>query len=162
MNFIKPMKTITSITTLCVVLAFPAMATANMSASDMEMDGSKHHQKKSGYSGKKMMKRMTKALSLTELQQTQIKAIQTQAKEEHESLKASIKQFKETEKSLIQADAFDEQGYIALHTANQQAFANLALSRAKTKHAMFNVLTTEQQEKWLKMKSKRKGRANKT
>ena len=58
------------------------------------------------------------------------------------------------EKLLIQAESFDEQAYIALHEANQQNFTALALARAKKKHAVFNVLTTEQQEKWLKIMKK--------
>ena len=40
-------------------------------------------------------------------------------------------------------------------------FTQVALTRAKTKHAIFNVLTTEQQEKWLAKMDKRKKNSKK-
>lgn len=151
MNITKPMKTIISITSLCAVMAFGSIASVNASANDMSLKSDMFHQK-----SKKMMKRMMKKLSLSEQQQEQIKTIKEQAKEQHEVLQASIKQFKEAEKVLVQAENFDEQAYIALHTESQQTFLDLALARAKTKNAIFNVLTTEQQEKWSNLKEKRK------
>ena len=155
MNIIKPVKTIVSISSVCAVLAFSSMSGAYAADNDFTLDGPGHHQK-----GKHMMQRMIKKLSLSEQQQVQVKAIKTKAKEQHEVLRASLKKFKEAEKPLLQAETFDEQAYIALHTSYQEAFAQMALTRAKTKHAIFNVLTTKQQEKWLKIMEKRKGRSN--
>lgn len=155
MNIIKPVKTIVSISSVCAVLAFSSMSGVYAADNDFTLDGPEHHQK-----GKHMMQRMIKKLSLSEQQQVQVKAIKTKAKEQHEVLRASLKKFKEAEKPLLQAETFDEQAYIALHTSYQEAFAQMALTRAKTKHAIFNVLTTKQQEKWLKIMEKRKGRSN--
>ena len=105
---------------------------------------------------------MTKALSLSDQQQAQIKAIKQANKTENEALKGSMKAFKMAEKSLIQAKVFDEQAYLALRNHYQQTFAQIALSKAKTKHAVFNVLTPEQQEKWMKIMKKRKKKSKKS
>ena len=154
MNIIKPMKAIVSISAVCAVLAFSSISSADTSGSDAGFDSPMHHQK-----SKHMMKRMIKGLSLSEQQQVQIKAIRMQAKEQSETQRDSMKQFKGAEKLLLQAEVFDEHAFIALHAAYQQTFAQMALTRAKTKHAIFNVLTTEQQEKWLKKKEKGKERS---
>lgn len=151
MNIIKPVKTIISISAVCAALAFSSMSGAYTSDNGFAFDGQGHHQK-----GKHMMKRMVKALSLTDEQQVQIKALKTQAKEQHDVFRESMTKFKDAEKALIQADSFDEQAYAALHTAYQDTFSQMAISRAKTKHAMFNVLTTEQQEKWQTKMEERK------
>ncbi len=156
MNIIKPMKSIVSISALCVVMAFSGAASANISGSDAVFDSSSHYK-----SSKHMMKRMIKTLSLSEQQQVQIKAIKTQAKEQSKTLRETMKQFKEEEKLLLQAATFDESAYTALQTSYQPTFAQIALTRAKTKHAIFNVLTTEQQEKWQQVKEKRRARSKK-
>ncbi len=150
MNIIKPVKTMASISALCAVLALSSITSVNASA----FDSSKHYQKR----GEHMMKRMTKVLSLSEQQQVQIKAIKTQAKEQHELLIESMKKFKGEEKLLLQAQSFDEEAFTTLHNTYQPTFAQMALTRAKTKHAIFNVLTTDQQEKWAKVKNNRKGK----
>lgn len=159
MNFIKPMKTIASISTLCAVIAFSSVVSiSNVNASNYDASfGSPQQYQKS----KHMMKRMIKVLSLSEQQQVQIEAVKMQATEQSSTLRDSMKQFKGAEKLLLQAEAFDEQAYIALHEAYQQTFAQMALTRAKTKHAVFNILTTEQQEKWLQAMEKRKERFRK-
>jgi len=107
-----------------------------------------------------MMKRMVNTLSLSEQQQVQITAVKHQARQQHEMLRDSMKKFKAEEKALLQAQVFDEQAYSVLHTAYQPIFMELALIRAKTKHAVFNVLTTAQQGKWLKVMADKKGKFN--
>jgi len=161
MNITKRVKTIVSVSTLCAVMAFSSIANAKVSANDMEVDSPKHHQKRAGHSEKKMIKQMIKLLSLSEEQQASIKAIKMHTKEQSGTLRDSMKQFKGAEKQLLQAEKFDEQAYIALHSEYQQTFAEMALTRAKSKHAVFNVLTVEQQEKWLQTMEKRKGEFNK-
>lgn len=151
MNIIKPVKTIVSISAVCAALAFSSMSGAYASDNDFAFDGQGHHQK-----GKQMMKRMTKALSLSESQQVQIKALKTQAKEQHEVLRESMTKFKDAEKPLLQAESFDEQAYVALQASYQETFTQMGLTRAKMKHAIFNVLTTEQQEKWSAKMDERK------
>lgn len=165
MNIIKSVTTLASISALCSVMAFSSIASANAAGvnaadSDVAFDSPRHHQRGGDYRDH-MMKRMIKKLSLSEQQQVQIQAIKVQAKEQHETLRAAMKKFKGEEKTLLQAQAFDEQAYTALYAAYQPTFAQMALSRAQTKHAVFNVLTTKQQEKWLKVMENRKERFNK-
>ena len=156
MNIIKPVKTIVSISAVCAALAFSSMSGAFASDNGFAFDGQGHHQK-----GKHMMKKMVKALSLTDEQQVQIKALKTQAKEQHAVYRESMTKFKDAEKALVQAESFDEQAYATLHASYQDTFAQMALSRAKTKNAMFSVLTTEQQEKWQTIMEERKAKRSK-
>jgi Spy/CpxP family protein refolding chaperone len=155
MNIIKSMKTIISVSTMCAVIAFSSIASVNASANDKTFESDMRHNK-----SKSMMKRMVKLLLLSEEQQVKIKAIKMQTKEQSGTLRDSMKQFKGAERLLLQAEKFDEKAYTALHTAYQQTFAEMALTRTKTKHAIFNVLTTEQQDKWLNKMEKRKRGSN--
>ena len=153
MSIMKPIKSVASISTLCVVLALSSIASVQAVGNDVVQESSEYRKK-----NKHMMSRMIKMLSLSEQQQVQIKAIKQQTKEQNKTLRVALKEFKGAEKLLLQAEAFDEKAYIALHESYQQTFGKMALSKAKTKHAIFNVLTTEQQEKWLKKMAKRKKR----
>lgn len=155
MNITKPMKTIVSVSTLCAVMAFSSVASVNAFADDAAFKSAQFHHK-----SKHMMKRMIKVLSLSEEQQIQIKAIKMQTKNQSGTLRDSMRQFKGAEKQLVQAETFDEKAFIALQTAYQQTFAEMALTRTKTKHAIFNILTTEQKEKWINTMEKRKERSN--
>ncbi len=160
MNMIKPMKTMASISALCAVMALSSISSVNASGNDIALDSPRSHQK-GGDRRDHMMKRMIKILSLSEAQQTQIKAIKMQAKEQHETIRVAMKEFKREEKVLLQAQTFDEQAYSALHTAYQPIFSQMGMTRAKTKHAVFNVLTAEQQDKWLKVMDKLKEKHHK-
>ena len=160
MNSIKSVTHLASISALCTVMAFSSIASANVADSDIAFDSPRHHQRGGDYRDH-MMKRMIKKLSLSEQQQVQIQAIKTQARAQHETLRASMKKFKGEEKTLLQTQTFDEQAYTALYAAYQPTFAQMALLRAQTKHAVFNALTIQQQEKWLKVLGNRKERFNK-
>lgn len=159
MNIIKPMKSIASASALCALMAFSGVASVSAATDDTALDSPRQFQRGGDY-GEHMQKRMVKKLALSEQQQVQIEALKTQAKEQHETLRDSMKKFKTEERALLQAAVFDEQAYTALHTAYQSTFAQRALTRAKTRHAIFNVLTTEQQEKWVKIMDKRKEKLN--
>lgn len=166
MNMTKPTKTIFSTIAVCIVIAFASVASVNASDNDIALDTPKEHkghqhQENKHKGHKQKMKRMAKALSLSEDQQVQIKAIKTQAKEQHQILQASMQEFKIEEKKLLQTEKFDEQAFNTLHDTYQPIFKQLALIRVKDKHAVFNVLTTEQQEKWLKMIEHKKGQTKK-
>lgn len=155
MNIIKPVKTLVSISALCAAIAFSSVPDVYAAGNHFGAGGPGDYQQ-GGYKGKHMMKRMIKELSLTETQQVQIKALKAQAKEQYAAFRESMKKFKSAEKVLIQAELFDEQAYTALHAAYQNTFAQMALTRAQTKHAIFNVLTTQQQEQWqAKMKQRK-------
>jgi protein CpxP len=157
MNITKPMKTIVSISTMCAVLAFASVSNANVSEDNVDSKSHKHHQKSERHhKGRNMMKKMGKYLDLSDEQKTQIKSIRTQAKAQHEPLRVEMKQFKEAEKLLLQAKVFDEAAYITLHTSYQPTFSQASLAKAQTKNAIFNVLTAEQQVKWVSKMEKRK------
>lgn len=165
MNMTKPTKTIFSTIAVCIVIAFASVASVNASDNDILYGPKEHkghqHQENKHKGHKQKMKRMVKALSLSEEQQVQIKAIKTQAKEQHQILQASMQEFKIEENKLLQTEKFDEQAFNTLHDTYQPIFKQLALIRVKDKHAIFNVLTTEQQEKWLKMIDHKKGQTKK-
>lgn len=154
MNLSKPVKTIVSTATLCCVIAFASVASVN--ASNLAFDGQREH-----YGSKHQLKRFAKVLSLSEEQQTQIKEIKDQAKDQHQGLRESMKQFKAKEKALLQAKLFDEKAYGALYDAYQPIFTQRALMKVKTRHAIFNVLTADQQEKWLETLKNYKGKGRK-
>lgn len=165
MNMTKPTKTIFSTIAVCIVIVFASVASVNASDNDVLYAPKEHkghqHQENKHKGHKQKMKRMVKALSLSEEQQVQIKAIKTQAKEQHQILQASMQEFKIEEKKLLQTEKFDEQAFNTLHDTYQPIFKQLALIRVEYKHAIFNVLTTEQQEKWLKMIDHKKGQTKK-
>lgn len=156
MNISKSTKFFFSTVAVCVVIAFTNITSAVASGDDIAFDMPQEHKE-----NKHKMKRMVKALLLSEEQQVQIKAIKRQAREQHQMVSSSIKEFKAAEKELLQAEALDEQAFSALHETYQPVFAQLALLKVKTKHAIFNVLTTDQQEKWLKIVRHHKGKAKK-
>jgi len=157
MKMTKSMRTLFSTVAVCIVIVFANVASVNASNSDMAFDSPIDHQR-----NMHKVKRMAKALSLSEQQQVQIKAIKRQAKEESQSLRVSMKQFKIAEKKLLQTETFNEQAFSELHEAYQPTFAQIALTKVKIKHAIFNVLTEEQQEKWLKMTKDHKRNTKKT
>lgn len=164
MSVTKSMKTIFSTVAVCTVVAFTNIATVNASDKDTNVVSSHQEAKHQGYKHhgyKNKIKHMTKALSLNEGQQVQIKAIKMKTKEQHKALRASMKEYKIAEKKLLQTKVFDEKAFNTLHNSYQSTFTQLALTRAKSKHAIFNILTTEQQDKWLKMIEHKKGKGDK-
>jgi Spy/CpxP family protein refolding chaperone len=157
----KPMKTILLTVTTCTVIAFASVASVNASPCVSFFDGQRGDGQ--GYihqENKHKMKRMVKALSLTKQQQEQIKTIKIKASEQGKALKLSMIDFRAGRKELIHAKSFDENAFKALQDKYQVTFSQFALIRAKTKHAVFNVLTTEQQDKWLKIIEQKKSKRN--
>jgi len=113
---------------------------------------SKHHHKM-----KHHFKKLSKRLDLSNEQQAQIKAIYAVHKENKESNKKSMIAFRDKVKNLMMSSTFDEEAFLKLHNQQQSQFSQMALARAKSKHAVLQVLNEEQQEKMLVMKGKRKG-----
>lgn len=156
MNITKPTKAVIASVTICVVMAFTSANYVNAAGNDMVFDTAKEHR-----GVKHKIKRMAKALSLSEEQLVKIKAIKEDALEQNKVLRESMKQFNSEEKKLIQAATFDEHAYNALRDAYQSTFNQIALVRSKNKHKIFNMLTAEQQEKWLKMAKRHERNASK-
>jgi periplasmic protein CpxP/Spy len=106
-------------------------------------------------------KKMVKHLQLSEDQKVKVKAIFEQAKVSSHAQRESMKGFKVQVKSLMEAPVFDDKAFNELHSQYQTKFSEMALLKAKNKHAILQVLTAEQREKFMKfnMKSKRKHRS---
>ncbi|TPH17751.1 Spy/CpxP family protein refolding chaperone [Litorilituus lipolyticus] len=120
------------------------------------------HMGKFKHGGKdKLFRKMAKVLELTDSQKEQIKTIKLSAKEQNQTLKESLKQMKVEQKALIHADVFDEHAFTALFNAYQPTIAQAALAKAKTKHAIYNVLTAEQKAKWQTFMDKKQQRRKK-
>lgn len=152
------MKTIVSTLTVCTVIALASISVVNATPNDGFLDEPRGGQDYKHQGKKHKMKRMAKALSLSEKQQEQIKAIKIQAREQGQELRVSITEFRTAKKKLVHAKAFDENAFKALQEEYQAAFSELALIKTKARHAAFNVLTSEQQGKWLKIVEKRRGK----
>ncbi len=106
---------------------------------------------------KKRFHRLAKKLALTSEQRTKVKAIFANMKNTHQEKKASLAGFKEQLSSLMKTSEFDENNFTAIYMEYQPVFQQNAMARAKVQHQIMQVLTPEQQEKFLTMKERRKG-----
>ncbi len=133
----------------CVAL----IVSATTYASDVETtevkskDKHSHHMKK-----KHKIKGEMKGLKLTDAQKIEIKAIKSNAKNENEALRLQMTEFKQKEKTLLQAEVFDESSYIALFDEYQSVRSQLALNKAKNRHAIKQLLSEEQLKKMKRLK----------
>ena len=147
-------KNIAIATSLCSVLVLaPASFAGNDSSSHQGGHDNSHHQ----MSEKKFAK-LTRKLGLSESQQADIKALKSEEKAQIQTFKPAMKAFREQVKTLMSAESFDEEAFIQLQASNQDVFAAMALTKAKSKFAMKSVLTEEQLEKFRSMKHKRSRR----
>ncbi len=105
----------------------------------------------------KQLHRMQKLLALTDDQVNEIKAINTESRTQAKALHESAKAFREQVKAEQTSDVFNEALFTETYNQYQETFAKLALNRAKSRHAIFNVLTLEQQAKWQEVLASRKG-----
>ncbi|MBA6391048.1 Spy/CpxP family protein refolding chaperone [Colwellia sp. BRX10-3] len=104
---------------------------------------------------KKHLHRLAKKLDLTSEQRSEIKEIFTHMKEDRQAHKAALSGFKEEVKSLLQASQFDENKFNALYIQYQPNFQQAIMEKAKARHGVMQVLTPEQQEKYLSMRKNR-------
>ena len=79
---------------------------------------------------------------------SQIEQIVQQVKTENSELKFMTKAFKEKTKALMLVGFFDEQAFLLLNQEYQNTLTNIALVKAKTMHAILQVLSEEQITKW--------------
>lgn len=117
--------------------------------------GEEHHMQRS-HKGAKMMKKMARHLELSDEQVAEIKAIKKQSRAENDELRISMKAFREQVKALKDNVDFDEQAFSAIYLQYQDTFAQIAMQKAKSRHAMYQVLNEEQRAKWETLKQKRK------
>ncbi len=160
MNVTKSTKAIVSTIAICAVIAFTNVSSVNASSNDSFFNESRMGEGQKHRGNKHKMKRMAKALSLSAQQKEQIKTIKLEAREQGQALQATMTEFRTAKKELVHAKSFDENAFKALQDKYQTTFAQLALIRTKAKHSVFNVLTIEQQNKWLKIIENKKGRGN--
>lgn len=158
MNIVKPV--------IIVVSLFTGLmfASVSMADGDSRGDTQRHMASYEGefFKNKSVFKKMARHLELTDAQKQEMKAIKLAAKEQNKSLRDSLKQFRSEMKTLTQADVFDEHAFTALYNAYQPSLAQAALAKAKTKNAIYQVLTAEQKQQWQSFMEKRKQkRANK-
>ncbi len=148
-----------------LLVALSASAILLTSTVSLAKDGDHQHHRGGHASHQKHasghdLKRMTKFLQLTDQQQQQIKDIFAQVKLNREANKdshqASKKSFHESMNTILNAETFDEGAFIDLHNQKQAELLEAALTKAKTQHAMLQVLDDEQKLKWQKMKRKAK------
>lgn len=103
----------------------------------------------------KKLAKLSRKLELTDKQQADIKTLKRAEQDELEKFKPAMKAFRQQVKTLMSAESFDEQAFIALQTSNQDIFNQVALIKAKNKFAMKDVLTPEQFKQLNAMKFKR-------
>ncbi len=103
----------------------------------------------------KKLAKLSRKLELTDKQQADIKTLKRAEQDELEKFKPAMKAFRQQVKTLMSAENFDEQAFIALQAGNQDIFNQVALIKAKNKFAMKDVLTPEQFEQLNAMKFKR-------
>ena len=165
-------KNILLATVLASSIGIGATTTAAFAADDMKNSHKGHHgQKHEGKKGGKhhkggkhnkgkrnSMKRIVKALELTEAQQTQIKAFREASKEKAKSLREADKTIREQMKTLDPSS----EGYDAAVAAAADKKASLVktqfIQRAEAKKQFLSILTDEQKAKLEEMKTKRESR----
>tara|TARA_R110000744_G_scaffold16472_6_gene45367 strand:+ start:2772 stop:3257 length:486 start_codon:yes stop_codon:yes gene_type:complete len=119
----------------------------NVEKSQQQGEGAKKHHAKM----KKHMHRLAKKLDLTSEQRDEIKVVFSGMKEDRLAHKANFTGFNEQVKSLLQASKFDENKFDAIYAEFQPNFQKMAMDKAKIRHAIMQVLTPEQQKKFLTM-----------
>lgn len=153
---IKPYLAI-GVTALC-------LTTFNASAVGHNHDGNgkshigQHHSSEQESHKRQMKKRfkmLAHKLDLTKAQRQEIRTIFTEMKADKKEHRATMSGFKEQVGILAQADEFDESKFKTLYAEFQDEFQVLAMEKAKMRHAIMQILTPEQQDKFSSMRKQR-------
>ena len=97
-------------------------------------------------------------LDLSDAQLAAIKSIRQQNKTQSLQAKQALQGFREAERALIASNNFSEDSYQALQAEYQDAHLQHALTNAKIRHEIWNVLNAEQQAQAQEKMSERKAR----
>lgn len=124
-------------------------------------NGEYQQNKKGNKKGNKEFRKMAKHLQLTEAQRTEIKAIREAMKTENQAQKVQMQSFQAELKELIASNNFTDDNFAALYDKYEESIEQKALNQAKTKNAIFQVLTDEQKVQWQAFSGKRKGKSGK-
>lgn len=152
---LKPYAAITvlalAISSLSVSAATVSNENNGTATSQQKSEGHHKHERKM----KKHFHRLAKKLDLTKEQRTDMKAIFANMKDQRKEDKATLSGFKKQLQLLMQEKAFDENKFSAIYAEFSPNFAQVALQKAKVRHAIMQILTPEQQKKYLAMRKHR-------
>ena len=156
------MKNISVIISSAILTTVLSLASDSVFAAVVDSEVKKSHYKNNESSSrhhkmKHHFKKLARQLNLTDEQQEKIKAIHAAQNENKTTNKANMTAFRDEVKNLLMSSTFDEQAFLNLHNQQQSQFSQMALARAKAKHAVMQILNEEQQDKMLTMKRKGKG-----
>lgn len=113
--------------------------------------GHGHHIKKM----KQRFKMMAMELELSKEQRLQVREIFSNTKAEKKERREELSGFKAQLKLLAQDSVFDEEKFKAIYAEFQPVLENIAIEKAKVRHAIYQILTPEQKEKFNSMKGGR-------
>lgn len=145
-------KNIAVVTSLCSALVLAPVSFAGHNSGNYQGDNGYHQM------SEKKFAKLSRKLGLSESQQADIKTLRSEEKAQMAVLKPAMKAFREQVKTLMSAESFDEEAFVQLQASNQDVFAAMALTKAKSKFAMKSVLTEEQLVIFRSMKNKRSRR----
>lgn len=144
-----------------LVIASSALFSIQTTAHDYGMKGKpvsssayfQHFDDKAGLGkGHKKLKRLAKYLSLAPQQITALRDIFQQYKPDRMERRSKRIDYQQQIEPLLIAENFDEQAFNEIRQQFAQQRSDAALNRAKMRHAMLQVLTPEQQDKFLRLK----------
>jgi protein CpxP len=150
-----------SVSLLASTLLITTLVFVPYASAAVEQAGTKHSHEGNKAKGERkhhMMqkfKKMARFLQLSEEQRTEVKTIFAQVKIDKTNHREVINDFKDQVKHLMNTPTFDEKAFTELHQQYQPQFSAAALLKAKTRHALFQILTEEQKVKLAEKKDKR-------
>ncbi len=102
--------------------------------------------------------RMSQYLELSQAQQDQIKEIRDAQKQQRPERGDRAEQKSKFDALTQTSESFDEDAARAMIAAKQADHLERQIAHMKAKHQIWNILSTEQQQKFVEMKEKRKER----
>jgi protein CpxP len=112
----------------------------------------KQHGRRGGMTGM-----FFRGLDLTDAQKEQIKSINEQARTSSAPFREQLKPFRDQMRALVESGNFNESNARAIAAQQSQIEAELAVIRARTEAAVYNVLTPEQKTKLAELRQNRRG-----
>tara|TARA_R110000744_G_scaffold143851_4_gene255816 strand:- start:320 stop:799 length:480 start_codon:yes stop_codon:yes gene_type:complete len=101
---------------------------------------------------KNRLHRLAKNLDLTPEQRSEVKEIFSGMKAVRQAYKSTMSGFKEQVQSLMQRPEFVENQFEIIYLEHQANFQKMAMEKAKIRHKVMQLLTAEQQQKFLIMR----------
>jgi protein CpxP len=142
-----------------LVLGIISLSTFSANAMGHEKKYHSHHmshqQHKGGNNQQEQLEnrlhRLAKKLDLSQAQRSEMKLIFVSMIKGKQAGKRAMSDFKAQMKPLLKASEFDENEFAAIYAKHQLNFQQAAMERAKVHHGAMQVLTSEQQQKFLTM-----------